>query len=184
MKKIDPAKIREFLLKPRSLIGLAILILGFIIFPKLTILALFIFIGAASTFYKAFFNFGLDFELQSFFAISAGVIFGPTEGLIVGFFSVIAGHCLNLMFFSNPILSLTYAISFGVLGMISATLPLGAIVFICMIYVIANDLLFIVLGSMMGANTGRLIVSAIIHAPYTFFLFSRILIPFVKMVGG
>lgn len=170
--------------RKKFLLLLAPALVLLILKPIFLVLGLFIAIGSLSTIYKSRINVGLDLELQSFFTIAAGMIYGPQAGLIVGFLSVIIGHSLNLMFFSNPILSTIYASSFAFLGMISASTPIGIIVLVAVAYIIANDIIFVLLGTMMGANTGRLIVTAILHPIYVFIIYSRLLVPFVRVARG
>ena len=176
--------LKEISKKRKFLFILSSALILFFLKPALLILGIFIAIGAISTVYKSRLNIGLDLELQSFFTIASGAIYGPAAGMIVGFLSVLIGHSLNLMFFSNPILSIIYATSFAFLGMISAGTSAGTLVIVAIIYIIANDVIFIFLGSLMGANPGRLIFSAIVHPIFVFILLSRLLIPFIRVMGG
>ncbi|MEK6968310.1 MAG: hypothetical protein AABX51_06780 [Nanoarchaeota archaeon] len=178
------AILKELFKRKKLILILAPISVLFFLKPVVVVLFIFILIGSVSTIYKSRLNIGLDLELQSFFTIAAGAIYGPNAGVAVGFFSVIIGHALNLMFFSNPILSIIYAASFAFLGMLSAQLPANALVIVAAVYIIANDIIFIFLGSMMGANPGRLIFSAVVHPVFVFVLLSRLLIPFVKVMGG
>ncbi len=169
--------------KPLTYIA-ALGLAGAIFIPLIFFITLFIILGAASTIYKSHFNIGLDLELQSFFTVAAGQMFGPGPGAFVGFFSVLLGHFMNLMFMGNPILSLVYASSFALLGLLSASVPLGILLVFCTAYVLANDLMFVVLGSMLGANPARLIVAAVIHPIFVCIVLGRILIPIISVVRG
>ncbi len=151
--------------------------------PLFFILAIFIALGAISTTYKNVLNIGIDFELQSLVTVISGAVYGPTAGVAVGFLSVLIGHVLNFMFLRNPILSLIYAGSFAVLGLISAITPSANLVQVGTIYVLANDIIFVFLGSAFGAPVIRLVIAAIVHPSFVYFLFSSILIPLVNFFG-
>jgi hypothetical protein len=44
--------------------------------------------------------------------------------------------------------------------------------------------MFVFLGTAFGANPGRLILTATVHTPFVYIVFSRALIPVVKLLGG
>lgn len=152
--------------------------------PIMFVLILFVAAGAVSTLYKIALNIGLDFELQSFFTVAAGTIYGTKAGFIVGITSVLLAHSINFMLFRNVFLSCIYAISFGILGMLSAAVPFNFVIMASTIYVLANDLLFVFLGTAFGANPAKLIFAAGVHAPFVYIVLSRALMPTVKLFGG
>ncbi|MBI2144541.1 hypothetical protein HYU17_05335 [Candidatus Woesearchaeota archaeon] len=152
--------------------------------PVFFVLTIFIVLGALSTVYKIAFNVGFDFELQSFFTVAAGNLFGPKAGIIVGLLSVLLGHSINFMLFRNALLSGIYAISFALLGLLAAVVPLNYLVMAGTAYVFANDVLFIFLGTMFGAPTGKLLLAAIVHPFLVYFLLSKILMPLLNLFGG
>lgn len=171
--------------KHKLMSGLIFAILLLAVFkPVFFVLTLFVILGAFSTIYKIIFNIGFDLELQSFFTILAGVLFGPKAGMLVGLLSVLIGHSINFMLVRNLILSGIYAISFAILGLIAGVSSLNHIVLIGTMYILANDVLFIFLGTMFGAPLGRMILAAIIHPIFVYMALSKVLIPVLGMFGG
>lgn len=152
------------------------------VFRSLLVISLLIVVGACSTYYKRYVNIGFDFELCSFGAIVAGVVYGPGYGFLVGFLSMMIGLILNLLFFKNIFFALLKSLAIAVIGLLAAFVPLTVLVPYSACMVLFTDVVFCSIAAVAGGNKGKLAMVALTHTMMVYVFARSFLEPAIAVV--
>ncbi|MCP3684867.1 MAG: hypothetical protein GY861_19565 [bacterium] len=104
---------------------IVILILDLLLGPKLkylSVVLVFIIIGAASTFYYRFFEWPIGFELVKLVTILSVVAYSPTVGILVGLISTILGRIISGSMNHRALVSLLGIVVLAVLASVFSSM--------------------------------------------------------------
>ena len=133
----------------------------------------FFLLASISILYKKVLPLSIGFELASFSAILAGILFGGFSAFIVGFGSIVVSGMLMQKFATDGAKYTFHAVMTGVMGIAASALPIGNIVFWGMGMIVLYDLIFTLwVLNYYPQGMGKLFIWVGTHIPISYWIFA------------